>query len=100
MSVQSFIDVSQKLTWPVVTATGPAATVAVNVTMLPTVTEVTALPPEVTARLTVVRGLVIAEALVQLPFSPATIARHNIIDLAGWVPWANIRWKTTRIRKQ
>jgi hypothetical protein len=86
MSVQSFIDASQKFTWPEVTASGPAATVAVNVTMLPVVTEVTALPPEVTARLTVVRGLVIANALVQLPVSKATANRHNIIDLAGWVP--------------
>jgi hypothetical protein len=91
MSVQSFTDASQKFTWPEVTASGPAPTVAVNVTMLPAVTEVTALPPEVTARLTVVRGLVSAKALGQLPFSTATADRHNIIDLAGWVPWRNTR---------
>jgi hypothetical protein len=49
MSVQDVTAASQKFTIPVVTAFAPDATVAVSVTKLGQFTEVTGLPPEVTA---------------------------------------------------
>jgi hypothetical protein len=53
MSVQNAAVASQKFTVPFVTAVEPDKTVAVNVTWLGDATEVTRLPPEVTASVVV-----------------------------------------------
>jgi hypothetical protein len=62
-------EASQKFTCPVVNAVAPALTFAISVTTLPKATVVTALPPEVTAR--VVAVAVCAEAA---PHVPSTLA--------------------------
>jgi hypothetical protein len=68
--VQYDTEASQKFTSPVVTTGVPAYTVAVNMTTLPDATEVTPLPPEVTARLVLVAVLVCVAASIGIP--------HNI----------------------
>jgi len=56
MSEQWGAAASQKLTWPAVTAVLVNVTVAVSVTTLPETTEVTPLPPDVTAKVVLVAG--------------------------------------------
>jgi hypothetical protein len=67
MSVQYFAEASQKFTRPTVTAAAPTFTEAVSVTTLPDATVVTALPPEVTARVVLVAAGACAEALLHAP---------------------------------
>jgi hypothetical protein len=61
MSVQYVTEASQKFTCPTVTVVEPEVTAAVSVTLLPEVTEVTGLNPEVTDRVVVV-GTEVANA--------------------------------------
>jgi hypothetical protein len=100
MSVQYFADASQKLTCPVVTEAVPTSTAAVRVTTVPVVTEVTALPLDLTVRLVTVEILFSAEASLQTPLNTATPARHSPIHLDGWVARRILRSKTTKTIKQ
>jgi len=61
--MQYAAEASQKFTWPTVTGVLPAKTVAVKVTTLGEATVVTALPPEVTAKVVVVEDAAQAELL-------------------------------------
>jgi hypothetical protein len=56
--VQNAAEASQNSTCPGVTAVPPTFTVAVSVTTLPEVTELTDVPPEVTASVVVVATFV------------------------------------------
>lgn len=81
--MQYFAVVSQKLTWPGVTAAVPSCTVAVSVTTLPEATVVTAPPPEVTARVVVVAAFACAEATFHAPHRVRTSARLRRVSLAA-----------------
>jgi hypothetical protein len=98
ISVQDFAVASQKFTCPVLIPMplSISCTVAVRVITLPDVTEVTALPPEVTARLVVVRALVTAKALLQAPLSTITVVSHAAINPAGRL----LQWKRNRLIAQ
>jgi hypothetical protein len=67
MSVQYAAVASQKFTWPVVTGALPEVTVAVSVTAVPEITDVTAVPRELTLRVVVDAGFDCAEAPFQYP---------------------------------
>jgi hypothetical protein len=83
MSVQCAAEASQKFTCPGVTGVAPAFTDAVSVTTLPEATVVTALPPEVTARIVVVAALVCAEAVVHAPHTVMANIRQRAANLPG-----------------
>jgi hypothetical protein len=76
-----------------------SCTVAVRVTTLPAVTEVTVLPAEVTERLVVVRGLATAKALLQTPLNTITAVSQTTVNAAG-ILQRNIRWKTSKPTRQ
>ena len=77
MSVQYAAVASQKFTWPCFTAVVPALTVAVSVTRLPALTEVTTTPPEVTASDVVVVVLANAEELIAAMHTISAIFRNS-----------------------
>lgn len=81
--MQLFAVASQKFTCPGLTAVTPAFTVAVRVTTLPVVTDVTAVPPEVILRFVVVAGFVWPNPFILAKHSPANTTQRPTHPFEG-----------------
>lgn len=75
---------SQKFTWPVVSCVIPVVTVAVSTTTLPAVTVVTALPPEVTARVVLVDGLLADAGTVDSMIAASNVREQPVTKPLWW----------------